>query len=500
MKKIFAAFLLLNLSAQATKWKVGASQTYTAPSAVVNLVQDNDTIEIDGGIYLNNTVTWTKKNLVFIGLGTGSNRTIIKWNGGDIPNGKGIWVFGSATLNGNTTIDNIVFEGARVSDANGGNGAGVRYQAKDLTIRNCLFSSCQNGILEGGSYSGSTVSITNTEFFNNGYEVTGAPESGYEHAIYISAQTDSLLVRNCYFHDPRGEGNSVKTRAQKSYILYNLIDEANGQGSWEINIAQGGLSVIIGNTIIQGPNSINHGIVSYDAATNAIEDFYFVHNTVINKYPGNFQYFNVTPTSGINKYKVYNNIFAKMAGSTMTSFISGTLGSALDTMANRVIADYTTAGFVNTASNNYHLTAGAASFINNAVASGSASNGFNLAPSFEYNAFTSALVPRLMSGSAYDIGAYEYVTAAGLQTFGTLSQVRCYPNPAISYFTVDLGDTPANVSTSLIIYDILGKEVKRVNIQNKTTILNIASLESGIYFYQIIQDGLKIGAGKLIKG
>ncbi|MBK7667702.1 MAG: hypothetical protein IPJ32_10390 [Sphingobacteriaceae bacterium] len=325
--KFLLLFAIATLSIQAATWKVGATQTYTTPSAVVNLVQNGDTIEIDGGVYLNDPVIWTK-NLTFRGLGTGSNRSIMRWTGGDIANGKGIWVFANPAITGNATIDNIVFEGARVSDGNGGNGAGIRYQAKDLTIRNCQFNSCQNGILEGGSYTGACVSIVNSEFFNNGYEVIGNTSfSGYEHNIYISAQTDSLLVKNCYFHDPRGEANSLKTRAQKSYILYNVIDEANGQGSWEINIAQGGLNVIIGNTIIQGVNSINHGIVSYDAATNPIEDFYFINNTVINKYTStSFRYFSVSPTSGINKFKVYNNIFAKASSASMSNFISGSLG------------------------------------------------------------------------------------------------------------------------------------------------------------------------------
>ncbi|MGZ4044444.1 MAG: hypothetical protein ACXVO9_14670, partial [Bacteroidia bacterium] len=157
MKKLIAFLSILQLSAHAFTWKVGASQTYTTPSAIVNLVQDNDTIKFDAGVYLNDPVTWTKKKLVFIGLGTGSNRSVMKWNAGDISNGKGLWVFANPASTGTITVDNIVFDGARVSDANGGNGAGIRYQAMNLNIRNCLFTSCQNGILEGGSYNGSVV-------------------------------------------------------------------------------------------------------------------------------------------------------------------------------------------------------------------------------------------------------------------------------------------------------------------------------------------------------
>ncbi len=61
----------------ATAWKVGSKQTYTLPSQVRNLVQDGDTILIDCGIYEKDATKWNKKNLKFIGLGTGLNRTIL---------------------------------------------------------------------------------------------------------------------------------------------------------------------------------------------------------------------------------------------------------------------------------------------------------------------------------------------------------------------------------------------------------------------------------------
>jgi len=496
--KILLLLILIQVSAKAVTWKVGAAQTYTTPSAVVNLVGNGDTIKIDGGVYLNDPVIWIKKDLVFIGLGTGSNRTIMRWNAGDIANGKGLWVFANSAVTGNATVDNIVFEGARVSDPNGGNGAGIRYQAKDLTIRNCLFNSCQNGILEGGGYSNAIVTIQNSEFYNNGYEFIGNPSfSGYEHNIYISAQTDSLLVKNCYFHDPRGEANSLKTRAQKSYILYNLIDEANGQGSWEVNIAQGGLSVIIGNTIIQGVNSINHGIVSYDAATNPIEDFYFMNNTVINKYTStSFRYFSVIPTSGINKFKIYNNIFAKALSASMSNFISGTLGPALDSMANRILPNYTTVSFMNAAANDFHLTAGALSFINNCATAGAASNGFSLLPLNEYVTFTTSLAPRTMSGPFNDIGAYEYNSGVGTnENFSPGDQISVYPNPTNNYFIVDLNNN-SFTNSMMIIYDIVGKEIKREKISESKTIFH-HNLPSGTYFYSILS-GPKKSDGKFV--
>ncbi len=502
MKNILTSLLILSYSfANAVTWHVGALQAHTTPSAIVNLVQNGDTIKIDAGVYLNDPVQWNNSNLVFIGLGTGSNRTVMSWNGGDISNGKGIWVFGNSSTTGNITIDNIVFDGARVSDANGGNGAGIRFQAKNLTITNCLFHSCQNGILEGGSYTGSVVTIQNTEFNNNGYEVIGNPTySGYEHNIYIGASTDSLLVKNCYFHDPRGEANSLKTRAQKSYILYNVIDEANGQGSWELSIGQGGLIAAIGNTIVQGINSINHGIVGYDAATNPIQKFYFINNTVINKYHGGYTFFNIVPSSGITVFKVYNNIFSSVSAGTMNTLISGTLGAALDTMSNKIIADYTTIGFVNAAANDFHLTSSAVSVIDHSSAQGTASSGFVLKPVYQYVNFASPLAVRTTAGLHDDIGAFEYGITTGINNETDSKNIVLYPNPASNYFTLELTGKIKYDEAQLIIYDITGREVKKVLVQTGKTVINIKDdLTAGTYIYSILNtSGQPLGSGKLI--
>ncbi|MBK7669715.1 MAG: hypothetical protein IPJ32_21735 [Sphingobacteriaceae bacterium] len=54
------------------------------------------------------------------------------------------------------------------------------------------------------------------------------------------------------------------------------------------------------------------------------------------------------------------------------------------------------------------------SFINNCSNAGLASNGFSLLPVNEYVSFTSALAPRVMSGPASDIGAYEFNSGVGV--------------------------------------------------------------------------------------
>ncbi|MBK7818526.1 MAG: T9SS type A sorting domain-containing protein [Sphingobacteriaceae bacterium] len=436
-----------------------------------------------------------KKNLKFIGLGTGSNRTIIQ-STGDIANGKGIWVFETPGTCDNPYIENIVFDGAQVSDANGGNGAGIRFQAKDITVKNCKFINCQNGILEGnGSVTTSNVMLLNSEFENNGYQLPNDPtHSGYEHHIYISASADTLWVENCYFHRPRGQANSLKTRAQRSYILYNLIDEeATGYGSWELNIAQGGLNVIVGNVIIQGTSGANHGMISYDAATNVLEDFYFVNNTVINKYVGAIKYFNVTPATGINTYKIYNNIFASVAAATNTIF-SANVPSVLDSLRNIFAPNYLTLGFTNPSTNDYSLLPTATLAINTGTNAGTTNTAFSLIPNKAYQSFTTALVTRTISGLAIDRGAYEYYfPSTDISEKHLVTSFSIYPNP-FNYQTI-IKFSVEQKNTRILLMDVFGKEVRSIIFSGTQFVLEKNELSSGVYFVKI-EDELRNSISK----
>lgn len=437
MNLMFLFILVLSVECSGKVWNIGPGRTYQKPSQLVSLVGNGDTIYLDPAIYENDAVKWTKPNLRIIGLGSTTSRPVLKFTG-NIPNGKGIFVFENPGTCDNAYIENIIFDGAQVSDANGANGAGIRFQAVNLTVNKCKFMNCQNGILEGhGAVTTSNVTIINSEFENNGYqERNNANYSGYEHHIYISSSADSLLVSNCWFHHPRGQANSIKTRAQRSFILYNKIDEADtGYGSWEINIAQGGLNIIMGNLIIQGNAGANHGIISYDAATNAIQDFYFVHNTVINRYKGNIRYFNISPSSGINQFKIYNNIFASLPGASNT-FLSGNQPGSLDSLANLFSSDFYQLGFKNPAADDYRLSSASGALIDKARDAGLASSGFLLKPDQEFVHHDSILRNRILQGTTLDIGAFENQSLVSFTGSELFNDFKIAPNPAQNSFTL----------------------------------------------------------------
>jgi hypothetical protein len=69
------------------------------------------------------------------------------------------------------TVKGLTLQGAAISDALGGNGAGIRDQstgATTLRVENTTFLNNQDGILTGGSGNQETVEIIGSSFIGNG--------------------------------------------------------------------------------------------------------------------------------------------------------------------------------------------------------------------------------------------------------------------------------------------------------------------------------------------
>jgi hypothetical protein len=75
----------------------------------------------------------------------------------------------------------------------------------------------------------------------------------------------------------------------------------------------------------------------------------------------------------------------------------------------------------------------------------------------------------------------------------TLTNFNIYPNPAIDKFVVEYGS-----SASIILYDMLGKEVLKQNIYDNTEIA-IDKLPKGVYCINVISEGKMVGNSKIVK-
>ncbi len=275
---LLAAVLVAQLLPTGTV-QVGPGRTYTTLQAGIDAAVDGDTIEIDAGNYPNTAVKIGKSNLTLKGVG---GRPHLSFTG-NIPNDKGILVVEVPTVH-DLTIDNLEISGAQGAS---GNAAAIRFQGKNLTVRDAYLHHSQNGILEGhGDVTGSIVLIERTELAFN-----GVADSGYEHNIYISASVESFTLRYSYSHHAK-EGHLVKSRALNSFIIANrIMDElpvsdggTTDQSSALIDLPQGGRGYIVGNLLHKGSNSQNKGAAIWFArenGDNAPHELYVVNNTYV---------------------------------------------------------------------------------------------------------------------------------------------------------------------------------------------------------------------------
>jgi len=446
-KSLFLFTLILFGKLNATIWHVGASQTYTMPSQVAPLVNHGDTVNIDAGTYNSNVCAWNKNNLLIRCI---NGMAHLKSNGlsfGD----KAIWVI----QGNNTTIDHIEFS---LCTSTSQNGAGIRQEGINLTVRNCYFHDNENGIL-AGALTGCKITIEYCEFNLNG------AGDGFSHNLYIGV-IDTLLFRYNYSHHCK-IGHELKSRARNNYILYNrLSNEASGTASREIDLPHGGIAVIMGNVIQQGANGTNSGIIGYGLEglfNSTWHDLYLINNTIVNeKTAGTF----VSMQNGANLYKGYNNIFAGQG-----TLLTGT-PLVLDTMANKKYTS-TSANFVNSATYNYHLVSGC-SAINSATAAGTATIGFNLTPTKEY-AHPANQVNKTIQ-SALDIGAYEFISPTFISEFYS-------KNELFVFIDNDLLKIRSAENISLIkIYDMSGK---LIIAKKASESISVSALTKGVYLVSV---------------
>lgn len=225
---------------------VGASQQYSTISAAVAAAKDGDVLAIQAGTYTNDFAA-INKSITLQGVG-GMAKLVAT---APPPNGKAILV-----TNGDITIANLEFAGAKVSDRNG---AGIRHESGSLNITNSYFHDNENGLLASPSAS-SSVAIRNSEFASNG------AGDGQSHNLYVNA-VSSLRIEDSYFHDAK-VGHEIKSRALVTTVTNTRIQDEDGSASYSVDLPNGGRALLANNTIEQGPNSQNPALVSFGAEGN----------------------------------------------------------------------------------------------------------------------------------------------------------------------------------------------------------------------------------------
>ena len=148
-----------------------------------------------------------------------------------------------------STVDGIVFRGMKVAD---GNGAGIRTEIGDLTVRNAMFLDSQEGIL-GGHPSAQKIVIDQSTFAGLGQ---CDQSSDCAHAIYLANQGSVTITRSRF---ERGTGGHyVKLRVPNVTITDNSFDDTQGRKTnYMIDLPEGATGLIARNTFVQGRNKEN---------------------------------------------------------------------------------------------------------------------------------------------------------------------------------------------------------------------------------------------------
>ena len=348
------------------------ARPYATVQAAHDAANDWDTISIVSGTYTQSSgwASITKNHLTITGSGT--TRPILDANGSCLSS-KGIFnISGVGTI-----VSNLEFKNCRYTTDH--SSACIRLQAANMTVSNCYFHDSDFGIVSD-PITGSTVTVTGSEFYNNGYAGTASGN------MKINA-VDSFTLQNCYVHMAVG-GDEVKCSAKLSYILYNRITDETATDSFVLDFPAGGTTIVLGN-MLQCSGNGNGTMLQYGTG-NPNTDLHVVNNTFVS---------NGATTTGVNNTsataaQIQNNIFQNV-----TTIASG---------SNTQTTNWNTSNaYLQDAANyDYHLTASSTGAINTASAAGSV-NGFSLTPVSEY-AHPCTSLARL-TNSTLDIGAYEYV-------------------------------------------------------------------------------------------
>lgn len=252
-----------------TTWRVGTGEALTRVADALQHAQDGDTIAVLPGTYRADVAVIRQRRLRIVGVGA---QPVLLADGGHAE-GKAIWV----VRDGDITIENIAFQGCRVPS---GNGAGIRFERGHLQLRRCSFTDNQMGLLTG-NHGDAVLDIADCHFGDAPDNPGSLPHLLYVGRIARLRLADSVLQQGRV-------GHLLKSRAREATITGNRFDDGRtGRASYEVDLPNGGLVVLEGNTLVQSPLTENPVMLSYGAEGAAWPDSQLSlrRNSFVNRRP-----------------------------------------------------------------------------------------------------------------------------------------------------------------------------------------------------------------------
>lgn len=224
-------------SATAATLRVGPGERFPTPSAAAAAARAGDRILIRPGTY-RDCALWRAPDLSIEAEG---GPVVIT---GPVCQGKALFVVAAPRI----TISGITFRGAAAPP---GNGAGIRAEGGDLTVRRARFEENQNGILTATNIPTATLVIEDSVFVRNGALIGECAHGLYANTLAL------LAIRRSRFEATR-ICHHIKSRALRTEITdTEILDGPEETASYQVDIPNGGDLVLARSTLRKGPRTGN---------------------------------------------------------------------------------------------------------------------------------------------------------------------------------------------------------------------------------------------------
>lgn len=159
---------------------------------------------------------------------------------------------GALLVDADLTVEGLECRGVRVSD---GNGACLRQQRGDVTLRNVFFHDAQMGVLTG--HRGGALRIVDSLVRDSG----SGGDGQLGHNVYVNSGT--LAFIRSWSLAARNGGHGIKSRAARTLIRDSLVASLNARDSRLVDLPEAGLLHIAGTVLGEGPRSENQDVIGY---------------------------------------------------------------------------------------------------------------------------------------------------------------------------------------------------------------------------------------------
>jgi len=90
--------------------------------------------------------------------------------------------------------------------------------------------------------------------------------------------------------------------------------------------------------------------------------------------------------------------------------------------------------------------------------------------------------------------SYTVTAVTGVEE-DAISEISAYPNPVVNSLTIMLG---SNKAESINIIDMTGRTIEAITVSNGTETVDMSTYNNGVYFYQVVSNGIAIKTEKFI--